>query len=98
MAARRAFNGLVANARRDSLKLVKCELRKCLPSGWRVHLAVGWGLTVFDANGHVVVGTYENAPSRLPKGLRKALSLAADFCDTFGYGNECIVGVGSKRL
>lgn len=64
-----------------------------LPKGWRLHLAAGWGLTLFDNTGKCLMGTYETPPARLPRGVRKACLLAADFVDTFGYGNERIDGV-----
>ena len=90
--SRRKFNSIVANARREAFAIVEREMKKALPRGWTAHLAVGWGLTIFDENHRAVVGAYANAPARMPKGMRKASVLAADFCDTFGYGNEAIHG------
>ena len=53
-------------------------------------LAVGWGLCLTDDREKTVIGTYTDAPARLPKGVRRACLIAADFVDTFGYGNEVI--------
>lgn len=86
----RGVGSIIAAARRDALRVVRSELGAALPDGWSVHLAVGWGLTVFDDQRKMIVGTYENAPARLPRGVRRALLTAARFCDTFGYGNETI--------
>lgn len=93
----RQLNGIIARARTDAYKIVYREVRKVLPPGWKLWLAVGWGLTLSDANGKTVFGTYENAPDRLPKGVRKACLLAADFVDTFGYGNEIIEGRKGRK-
>lgn len=90
MSNRRKFNSILAKARSDSYKLVKKELKAVLPKGWEVYFAAGWGLTVYDDKGNTIIGLYEVAPARLPGGVRKALLLAADFCDTYGYGNEVI--------
>ena len=88
----RKLNGIILRARAEAWKHVRREVLKVLPKGWQLHFAAGWGLTLLDANGETIFGTYENAPSRMPRGLRKACVLAADFVDTFGYDNALIEG------
>lgn len=95
MSARRSFNSIVAKAEKEAFRLVRLEVSAVLPKGWRLHLAVGWGLTLYDDKGKALVGTYKDVPDRLPKGVRKACLLAADFVEIFGYDNSVIDGVAS---
>ncbi len=69
--ARRKLNSIIARARRDAWLVVESEVRASLPSGWELHFAVGWGLTLLNAEGEALVGAYQSA-ARLPKGLRNA--------------------------
>ena len=89
--ARQEYNALLVRSRRVALAIVEREVQAKLPKGWKLWLAVGWGLTLYDADGKAVVGMHETA-DHLPRGVRHACLLAADFCDTFGYGNEKIEG------
>jgi hypothetical protein len=89
--ARREFNSIVTQARRDAFRIVRREVRAALPKGWRLWLAVGWGMTLYDDAGKARFGLYERA-DRLPQGVRKACLLAADFVETFGEDNTVIEG------
>ncbi|UTC29747.1 hypothetical protein BAJUN_01170 [Bajunvirus bajun] len=88
MSARSGFERVTREARRDCLAIVTAEVKKNLPEGWRVVLAVGWGISTFDASG-TITGEDEK---RFPKRLKKALALASDFVDIYGPGNEQITG------
>lgn len=91
-AMNRKLNGIILRARAQAWKHVRAEVLKVLPKGWTLYFAVGWGLTLIDADRHTVFGTYENAPPRMPRGLRKACELAADFVEMFGEDNSTIEG------
>lgn len=91
MSNRKKFNQIYNKAQRESFKLVKDEVEKCLPVGWTLYLMVGWGLMLDDDQGNAVISSHTRA-ARLPKGVRNACLLAADYCDIYGYGNERIYG------
>lgn len=91
MSARKKLDGIISKARKDAWAVVENEVRGALPPGWSLHFAAGWGLTLIDASGKVVFGTYKNADA-LPKKLSKACLLAADFIDLFGQDNEVVHG------
>lgn len=90
--SRAAFNAVLCKADRDAYQIVKRAVQETMPKGWEMILAVGWGLTVYDDKRQTVIGTYEDAPSRLPKGFRKACLMAADYVEAFGYANQRIGG------
>lgn len=91
MSSRRKFNKIYIKAQQESFKLVKEEVEKCLPIGWTLYLMVGWGLSLDDDQKNTVISEHTRA-ARLPKGVRNACLLAADYCDIYGYGNERIHG------
>lgn len=91
MSAQKEMKSIVAKARRDAWQVVSREVKEALPAGWALHFAVGWGLTLLDADGKTVVGTYKE-DGAMPRAVRKACLLAADFFDTFGPANEVIRG------
>lgn len=91
MSARKQLRSVIAKARRDAWRVVAKETRSALPKGWALHFAVGWGLTLLNAEGKVLAGTYRDG-NDLPNAVRKACLLAADFFDMFGPGNEVIRG------
>jgi hypothetical protein len=92
MSARRKFSAITRRAEREAFSVVEAEVRKTLPVGWKLHIAVGWGLTLFNADGDCVFGDSTPAPPRMPKGARNACRLAADYADIFGYANQVIRG------
>lgn len=89
--SRRALNGIIQRARTDAYRVVYREARRVLPAGWTLYLMVGWGLSLDDEKGNTVIDAHQRA-DRLPKGVRNACLLAADFVETFGYANEKITG------
>ena len=91
MSERRKMEKVISRARREAYAIVRQKVRKTLPAGWKLHLAVGWGLCLDNAEGKTVIGPYTGT-DRLPRGVRHACLLAADYVDVFGYGNEVIVG------
>jgi hypothetical protein len=86
---RKAFERITAKARAACLAVVTAEIRRHLPQGWRCVLAVGWGVTVFDAAGDIVGGHAHIKP--LPARLAKAVALAEEFGDIYGLGNEQVI-------
>lgn len=48
-------------------------------------------MSLDDADNNTVISEHTRA-ARLPKGVRAACLLAADYCDIYGYGNERIHG------
>jgi len=70
---------------------------RVLPDGWKLTLAVGWGLHLTDQNddAQVSLSPWEDdiAP-RLPKGVRDFVKTAALFQDLFGPENEIITRKG----
>ncbi len=91
--ARQEFNRILNKASKEAYKIVQKEVLDVLPKGWTLHFAVGWGLTLYDENSNCIIGKYTDPPANMPKGVRKAVELAADWCDTFGYDNSHIEGV-----
>lgn len=91
MSAKSELRRIFASARRDAFRVVKGELKTNLPKGWTVHFAVAWGFCVYDTQGRAVVGQSGTDHSLATRRQLRALSLAADFCDMFGYDNTTIV-------
>lgn len=68
---------------------METQAQRTLPHGWTLYIMVGWGVAVHDANGDRV------ELHTMKKRLQDLCFLAADFSDTFGAGNERIIGLGN---
>lgn len=94
--SKRAVQAIASRARRKAVPIVCDDIRRKLPKGWRCVLAVGWGVTVFDAKGRMVrdyvTGAHGASPRKLSKRLAGAIQAAETFGDIFGLGNEEIQG------
>lgn len=84
-------------ARRHCFDLLVEEAKKVLPPGWVVHLAVGWGLCVYDQDGRTVMSLEVDPPPRLPKGVRPFLRVVADYMHMFGPDNEMLTCKGLEK-
>jgi hypothetical protein len=84
--ARNKAAAIYRRARTDAAALVVADVRAALPAGWRCVLAVGWGVTVFDAAGKTVNGALNPRP--MPARLARAVKLAEDFGEWFWLENE----------
>jgi hypothetical protein len=93
-AIKKTFN----DARGRALKVLAGDAKLLLPEGWRVHLAVGWGFTVYTETGERLVDCDTTClPKNLPAGARPFINAAALFFDLFGPGNEVFTCKGLKR-
>lgn len=83
---RKVVEGIFGRAYDQAVGLVAKDIQAALPEGWRVVLAVGWGVTVFDAQGRMV----KDARVGLSARLKRALANADWLEETVGLGNERI--------
>lgn len=100
MSPRAQLDRITARARRDALALVAATLKAATPPGWRIVLAVGWGLTVFDETGSRVHEDgpryHGDSPHKWSGKLKRAVALAEHFEDTYRFGNEQIIPKGGR--
>lgn len=80
------FNDLFHNARDRAFTFLENRGRKVLPSGWVLHLAVGWGITLI-ADGKMV-----EEEDISDKKLLQFLEDCDSFEEYFRLANEQIVG------
>lgn len=83
-------------ARKTALAAIVNEAKRVLPAGWSIHLAVGWGFTVYDDKRQTIMSDNEGPPARLPRGVRDLLKAAASLHDLFGPENDTITNKGLK--
>jgi hypothetical protein len=81
-------------ARKTAVEAVAEEARRVLPDGWSIHLAVGWGMAVYDETRTTIMSDSTDPPARLPRGVRDLLKAAASLYDLFGPQNDCITNKG----
>ena len=81
-------------ARQIALTAVVDEAKRVLPDRWSIHLAVGWGMAVYDENRKTIMSDSTDPPARLPRGVRDLLKAAASLYDLFGPQNDSITNRG----
>ena len=83
-------------ARKEAMAAVASEAMSVLPDGWSIHLAVGWGFTVYDAERRTIMSDDVDPPARLPRGVRGLMKAAASLHDLFGPENDTITNRGVR--
>ncbi len=83
-------------ARKAAFPILRDRIKTALPKGWRLHLAVGWGVTVMDELGRMVEfedfygRAFGQSPHQPKARLRRAVKLAEKFGDIFWFENEIV--------
>jgi hypothetical protein len=99
MGARNRIGAIHRRARAEALALLTADLLAALPPGWRCVLAVGWGVTLLDAEGRPVGAIGHGAsPHRPSAKLARAVKLAQDFGEWWWFENEQITGKTPARV
>lgn len=90
----------IEEARINALARLSRAARAVLPEGWRLIIAVGWGIRLEDGTGKVQAefGLGDEIAPRLPKGVRGLFMATLDFADAFGTGNEVLTRAGLRYV
>lgn len=96
----RSIAELIEDARMNALARLSREAMTVLPEGWRLIIAVGWGIRLEDEAGKVQAecGLHDSIAPRLPKGVRGLFMAVLDFSDAFGAGNEVLTRRGLQYV
>ena len=100
-AVERSIAELIEDSRICGLGRLSSFAMRDLPEGWRLYLAVGWGVRLVDGAGKTQAESGplgDSMAARLPRGVRGLFLAACDFTDAFGHGNEVFTREGMRYL